>query len=155
MWYIYTMEYYLAIHEIHRQMDGTGKYHPEWDKPITKEHTWYILTDKWIWNSRRRKTTVWILWSFLEGGTNYPWKELQRRSMEQKLKVWPYRDCPIWGYIPYIVTKSRHYCGCQQVLAERSLIELSLERLYQCLTNTEVDACSHSVDWAQGTQLRS
>jgi hypothetical protein len=29
MWYIYTMEYYLAIHEIHRQMDGTGKYHPE------------------------------------------------------------------------------------------------------------------------------
>ena len=24
------------------------KYHPEWGNPITKEHTWYTLTDKWI-----------------------------------------------------------------------------------------------------------
>jgi hypothetical protein len=32
------------------------------------------------------------------------------------------RDCPTWGSIPYTVTKSRHCCGCQQVLAERSLI---------------------------------
>ena len=22
-------------------------YHPEWGNPITKEHTWYALTDKW------------------------------------------------------------------------------------------------------------
>ena len=29
-------------------MDGTWKYHPEWGNPITKEHTWYIFTDKWI-----------------------------------------------------------------------------------------------------------
>jgi hypothetical protein len=34
MWYIYTMEYYSAIkkqgiHEILRQMDGSGGYHPE------------------------------------------------------------------------------------------------------------------------------
>jgi len=29
-------------------MDGTGKYHPEWGNPITKEYTWYALTDKWI-----------------------------------------------------------------------------------------------------------
>jgi hypothetical protein len=29
-------------------MDGSGWYHPEWSKPITKEHTWYALTDKWI-----------------------------------------------------------------------------------------------------------
>jgi hypothetical protein len=26
------------------------------------------------------------------------------------------------GIIPYTVTKSRHYCGCQHVLAGRSLI---------------------------------
>jgi hypothetical protein len=32
--------------------------------------------------------------------------------------------------------------GCQQVLADRSLIQLSLERLCQCLTNTEADALS-------------
>ena len=29
-------------------MDGVGKYHPKWDTPITKEHTWNILTDMWI-----------------------------------------------------------------------------------------------------------
>ena len=29
-------------------MDGTGKYDPEWGNPITKEHIWYILSDKWI-----------------------------------------------------------------------------------------------------------
>jgi hypothetical protein len=34
MWFIYIMEYYLAIkkqglHEFCRQMDGTRKYHPE------------------------------------------------------------------------------------------------------------------------------
>jgi hypothetical protein len=36
------------ISEIHRQMDGTWEYHPEWDNSVTKEHTWYAFTDKWI-----------------------------------------------------------------------------------------------------------
>ena len=30
------------------QMDGPGGHHPEWDNPITKELTQYVLTDKWI-----------------------------------------------------------------------------------------------------------
>jgi len=29
-------------------MDGTRKYHPEWGNSITKTHTLYALTDKWI-----------------------------------------------------------------------------------------------------------
>ena len=29
-------------------MDVPGGYHPEWGNPNTKEHTWYVLTDKWI-----------------------------------------------------------------------------------------------------------
>ena len=29
-------------------MVGTTKYHSEWGNPITKEHTWSVLTDKWI-----------------------------------------------------------------------------------------------------------
>ena len=29
-------------------MDGIRKYHPEWGNPVTKEHTWFALTDKWI-----------------------------------------------------------------------------------------------------------
>ena len=45
------------------------------------------------------------------------------------------------------VTKPRHYCRCQEVLADRSLIQLAVsERLYQSLTNTEVDAHSQPLD---------
>jgi hypothetical protein len=86
---------------------------------------------------------VWILRSFLEGGIKYPWEKIQRQSLEQKLKERSSSDCPTWGSISYTVTKPRLYYGCQQVLAERSLIELSPERVCQYITNTEVDAHSH------------
>jgi hypothetical protein len=53
MWYIYTTEYYSAIknNEFMKfvgKWDGSGVYHPEWGNSITKEHTWYALTDKRI-----------------------------------------------------------------------------------------------------------
>ena len=35
--------------------------------------------------------------------------------------------------------KPKHYCGCQEVHADRSLIQLSPERLCQNLTYSEVD----------------
>ena len=35
-------------------MDGSGGYHPGWGNPITKEVTWYALTDKWILAKKRR-----------------------------------------------------------------------------------------------------
>jgi hypothetical protein len=47
--------------------------------------------------------------------------------MEQRLKERPSRACPAWGSIPYIVNKCRHYCGCQEVHADSSLIQLSPE----------------------------
>jgi hypothetical protein len=37
-----------------KQMDVSGGYHPEWGKPITKEVTWYALTDKWILAQKHR-----------------------------------------------------------------------------------------------------
>jgi hypothetical protein len=40
------------------------------------------------------------------------------------------------------ICKPRCYCRCQEVLAYRSLVKLSPERLYQSLTNTDVDAHS-------------
>jgi hypothetical protein len=52
--------------------------------------------------------------------------------VEQRLKEKPSRDCPTWGNIPYTVTKSRHYCGYQQLLADRQEehdIAISLESL--------------------------
>jgi hypothetical protein len=36
------------MYEILGQMDVHGGYHSEWGNPITKEVTWYALTDKWI-----------------------------------------------------------------------------------------------------------
>jgi hypothetical protein len=36
--------------------------------------------------TKRRKTKVWILWTFLEAQTKYSWKELQRKNVKQRLK---------------------------------------------------------------------
>jgi hypothetical protein len=52
MWYIYTMEYNSAI-ENSEFMKFASKWmelenHPERGNSATKEHTWYVLTDKWI-----------------------------------------------------------------------------------------------------------
>jgi hypothetical protein len=57
----------------------------------------------------------------IEGGTKYPWEEIQRQNVEQRLKERSFTDCLTWGSIPYTDTKTRHYCGCQ-VFADRSLI---------------------------------
>jgi hypothetical protein len=89
---------------------------------------------------------MWMLQSFLEGGTKYSWEEIYRLTLEYRLKERPYRGCPTQGCIPNTVSKTRHYCGCQEVLADRSVIWLSHERLCQSLTNTEVDAHSQPLD---------
>ena len=39
-------------------MDASGGYHPEWGNPITKEHTWYALTDKQILSQKRRISKI-------------------------------------------------------------------------------------------------
>jgi hypothetical protein len=56
-----------------------------------------------------------MLQSFLEGETKYSREEIERQSVEQRLKERPLRDC-------LTDTKPRYYCGCQEVLAGRSLI---------------------------------
>jgi hypothetical protein len=58
----------------------------------------------------------------LRNGSKIPMEGDTETNYEQRLKERPSRDCPTWGSIPYTVTKPRHYCGCQQVLADRSLI---------------------------------
>ena len=40
------------------QMDASGGYHPEWGNPITKEHTWYALTGKWILAQKLRISKI-------------------------------------------------------------------------------------------------
>ena len=39
-------------------MDGSGWYLPKGDNPITKEHTWYAFTDKWILSQKLRITKI-------------------------------------------------------------------------------------------------
>ena len=135
MWCIYS--YQKQFHEILRQLDRTRKYHLEWDFPITEAHTWYVLTYKWILDQKlgitkiqfidhmklkKRKTKVWVLGSFLERGTKYLLEQIWRQCVEQRLPERPYRDCPIWGSIPYTITKPRHYSREQEMIADRSLI---------------------------------
>jgi hypothetical protein len=55
--------------------------------------------------------------------------EIQVQRVEQRLKERPARDCLTRGFIPYVATKPSHYCWCQEVLADRSLIWMSPERL--------------------------
>jgi hypothetical protein len=53
IWYIYTMQYYSPINK-NEFMKFPGKWMdlegiiPELGNPITKELTWYVLSDKWI-----------------------------------------------------------------------------------------------------------
>jgi hypothetical protein len=97
---------------------------------------------------KRKKTKVWVFQSFLKESKIFTGEnmEIKCRSVEQRLKERSSRDCPIWGFIPYIVTKARQYCGCQEVYAERSQIWLSPERPCQSLTNTEMDARIQPLD---------
>jgi hypothetical protein len=82
----------------------------------------------------------------LRRGKKYSQEEIWRRSVEQRLKKRPSTECPIWGSIPYTVSKPGHYWECQEVLAEWSLIWLFPKKLCQSLANTKVDARSQSMD---------
>jgi hypothetical protein len=46
-----------------------------------------------IKSSRIRKTKVWMLRSFLEGGTKYSQEEIGKQNMEQRLKERSSRNC--------------------------------------------------------------
>jgi hypothetical protein len=39
-------------------MDGFRKFHPELGNSVTKEHTWYVLTDKWILGKESGISTI-------------------------------------------------------------------------------------------------
>jgi hypothetical protein len=42
-------------------MDGSGEYHTEWGNPVTKEHTCYALTDKWLLAQKLRIPIIQLL----------------------------------------------------------------------------------------------
>jgi hypothetical protein len=63
MWYIYTMEYYSAF-----KNNDFMKFLSKWMEKeniilsevaqLQKNHTWYVLTDKWILNQKSRIHTL-------------------------------------------------------------------------------------------------
>ena len=74
-------------------MDETRKYHSERGNPVTKEHTWYVLTDKWVLAPKLRipkiQFTNYMKFKkkgdhsvdtsvLLKGGSKYSWEETQR-----------------------------------------------------------------------------
>jgi hypothetical protein len=120
------------IHEILRQMDGTRTYHPEWSNPVTKEHTWCALIEKWILAQKLRiskiQFTDHMKLSKKEDQSMDALVLLRRgnkifkgENMETKCGA-ETEGKATWGSIPYTDTKPRHYCRCQEVLADRSLI---------------------------------
>ena len=90
-------------------MDGTRKCHPEWGNPITMEHTWYALTDKWILTQKLRISKIQFTDHmklknkegqsvdasvFLRKKTKYSQEQFWRPSMWQRLEERPSRDYP-------------------------------------------------------------
>ena len=119
MQYIYTMEYYSTIKKnefmkfLGKWMDLEGIILSKVTQSQKNSRDMYSLISGYQprnveyprYNqqntrlSRRRKTKMWILHYFLEWGTIYPWKELQRQSLELRRKDGPSRNYPTWGSI--------------------------------------------------------
>ena len=113
MWYIYTMEYYSAI-KINEFMKLLGKW-VELENIIVSEvtqsqkitHAMHSLISGYSLRSLKsprhnshcqmmlkKKNKEWILLSFLEEGTKFPQKEIQRQSVEKRLRERPSSEHP-------------------------------------------------------------
>jgi hypothetical protein len=89
---------------------------------------------------------VWVLQSFLEGVTKYSWEQIWRqRWSETEGKA--IQKLPLLGNLSHIQSPNPDtIVNANKCMLDRSLIELSPERLCQCLKNTEVDAHSHPLN---------
>ena len=75
-------------------------------------------------------------------------KPKKKRKQNTQEEIWRkiMGSSPTRGSIPYTLNKLGYNCGCWEVLADRTLIQVSPEKLCQSLTNTEADACSQTLD---------
>ena len=93
------------------QMDVSGGYHAEWGNPITKEVTWYALTDKWILAQKPRipkiqlpkhkkikKEDQWVDTSFLPRiGNKISMEGVAETKFGAKTKGWTIQRWPHSG----------------------------------------------------------
>jgi hypothetical protein len=60
--------------------------------------------------------------SILEVGNKTPMEGVTETTCGIETEEMAIQRLPYGGSIPYTITKPRHCCGCQQVLADKSLI---------------------------------
>jgi hypothetical protein len=97
-------------------MDVSGRYHPEWGNPITREVTWYALTHKWILAQKLRipkiqsakhkkikKEDQCVGTSFfLRIGNKIPMEGITETKFGAKTKGWTIQRLPHLGIHPII-----------------------------------------------------
>ena len=98
-------------------MVGPGRHYPEWGNPITKELTWYVLTDKWILAQKlripkiqfakhmklKKKEDQSVDTSFLlRMGNKIPMKGVTETKFGAKMKGWTIQRLPHPGIHPII-----------------------------------------------------
>jgi len=151
-------------------MDGTRKYHPDWGNPVTKEHTWYVLTDKWILVQKlripkiqctdhmklKKKEDQSVGASFLLRRRN---KNTQRRKYGEKGWGRDWRkghpETATHGDLSTCSHQTQSLLGMpRSACCQEPDITVSWG-LCQNLTNTELDAGSQPLNWEWGPQWRS
>jgi hypothetical protein len=143
MWDIYTMEYYSAIKN-NEFMKFLGKWMDLKDITLSEvtqsqknTHDMHSLTDKWIlaqklgipkiqftghMKCKKKEDQSVDTLILLRRGNKILMEEVTETKCGAETEGMTIQDCLTWGSIPYTTTKPRHYCGCKQELADKSLI---------------------------------
>ena len=106
-------------------MDLSVGYRPEWGNPITKEVTWYALTDKWILAQKHRISKIQFAKhkkikkkevqsvdpSFLlRVGNKIPMKGVTETKLELRRKDRPFRDYFTQGSTQTLLHTPPRFC---------------------------------------------
>ena len=74
-------------------------------------------------------------------------KKKKKKKKKQIKKKKPPRYTPTKEKITNANTKPQHYCWCQEVVADSSLVWLFPNKLFQHLDNTDPDTHNQTSDW--------
>jgi hypothetical protein len=100
-------------------------------------------------NLKKKEDQTVDTFPLLRIGNKTPMEGVTETQFGAETKGWIIQRLPHSGIHPIISHQTQTLCICQQDFAERTLIQLSLVRLCQCLANTEVDAHSQILDGTQ------
>jgi hypothetical protein len=144
-------------------MDG---YHPKWGNPITKEHTWYVLTDKWILAQKLRMPKIQFAKHMklkeedqsvdtlilLKRGNKILIEGVTETKFRTETETMTVQTLP---HLRINSIKNHQTQTLLQMPTRACWQEPDIAVSWEALPNTEVDAHSHSLDGAQGPQWQS